>query len=181
MKVYLASKYSRRLELKEHAKTFRAAGHEVICRWLDGSHDVYGSDPDNDKKRWALEDLADIFNSRVIICFSESPGETDLGKGGRHIEMGLAMAWNKTIILIGPKENMFHYLDNVFQCDDIQQALAELRRMKPEKKKKYGKSVSDLTPMEKEHRKQAISYKGKRSLWYEEERRKIKDGVKKKA
>ena len=43
------------------------------------------------------------------IFFSE-PSDKAVRRGGRHVEFGFAMAGNKPIFVIGPKENIFHYL-----------------------------------------------------------------------
>lgn len=34
-------------------------------------------------------------------------------RGGRHVEFGLAVAWEKRIVVIGPQENIFHWLPMV--------------------------------------------------------------------
>jgi hypothetical protein len=35
---------------------------------------------------------------------------TILATGGRHVEFGLALAQGKRMIMVGPRENVFHYL-----------------------------------------------------------------------
>ena len=42
MKVYLAARYGRRLEMLEVAKRLEATGHEVTSRWIRGSTGARG-------------------------------------------------------------------------------------------------------------------------------------------
>ena len=35
------------------------------------------------------------------------------GRGGRHVEFGLAIAWGKPVYLVGERENVFHWLPQV--------------------------------------------------------------------
>ena len=45
----------------------------------------------------------------AVIIFTEIPN-TILATGGRHVEFGLALAQGKRMIIVGPRENVFHYL-----------------------------------------------------------------------
>ena len=54
----------------------------------------------------ATAPVADADGTR---CFAEQPRETNT-RGGRHVEFGLAVADEKRIILVGPRENVFHFL-----------------------------------------------------------------------
>ena len=45
----------------------------------------------------------------TVIIFTEIPN-TILATGGRHVEFGLALAQGKRVIIVGPRENVFHYL-----------------------------------------------------------------------
>jgi hypothetical protein len=45
----------------------------------------------------------------AVIIFTEIPN-TVLATGGRHVEFGLALAQGKRVIVVGPRENVFHYL-----------------------------------------------------------------------
>lgn len=40
MLIYLAARYSRRLELCGYREQLRAAGHKVQAVWLDGEHQI---------------------------------------------------------------------------------------------------------------------------------------------
>jgi hypothetical protein len=45
----------------------------------------------------------------AVIIFTEIPNATP-ATGGRHVEFGLALAQGKRVIVVGPRENVFHYL-----------------------------------------------------------------------
>ena len=45
----------------------------------------------------------------AVIVFTEMPNSV-LATGGSHVEFGLALAQGKRVIVVGPRENVFHYL-----------------------------------------------------------------------
>ena len=53
----------------------------------------------------------------MIVSFTESPRSVS-SRGGRHVEFGLGLAWNKIVVVVGPRENVFHCLSDVYQFDD---------------------------------------------------------------
>lgn len=116
MKIYLASNYTRRLEMVERGRELEAAGHTITSSWIDGHHDVPGREIDNgvsytaedqEIRGWALEDVADLNKADCIIHFT---GESGRARGGRHTEFGMALSVGKRCIVVGPRENVFHYL-----------------------------------------------------------------------
>lgn len=115
MRFYLASRYSRRLELEAIAADLRAAGHTVTSTWHDGHHETgptSATTPENETV-WAREDVHDLLAANAIIAFTERsdvdvPGRS---RGGRHVEYGLALGLKKhTTIVVGPLENVFYHL-----------------------------------------------------------------------
>jgi nucleoside 2-deoxyribosyltransferase len=110
MKFYLAARYSRRKELCERRDLLRTLGHEVTSRWLDGDYPADPSGrslvaPDEVRARVAAEDMADVLAADLFVAFTEE-GRTD-GRGGRHVELGIALAAKKRVIVVGPAENVF--------------------------------------------------------------------------
>src|SRR5260370_22529594 len=57
----------------------------------------------------ARQDCEDLMAADAVIIFTEIPN-TILATGGRHVEFGLALAQGKRVIIVGPRENVFHYL-----------------------------------------------------------------------
>ena len=120
-KLYLAGRYSRRLELLERADRLRELGYEITSRWLQGDHEG-GYEDDTDWTRYACEDLTDVFEADAMICFTEGredvPGKA---RGGRHVEAGIAIGLSMAIFVVGPCENVFYHLPGVTQCDTWEQ------------------------------------------------------------
>jgi hypothetical protein len=119
MKVYLSARFGRREEMHAVRSEIVLAGHHVVSRWLE-AHDG------DDLAVAAFVDLDDLRSSDCLILFSEGP---DVGytTGGRHVELGLAIALHKPVCVIGPRENVFFYLPQICFADDLHTALAMLR------------------------------------------------------
>jgi hypothetical protein len=110
MRVYLASRFGRRYELRKYRQDLEDLGHIVTSRWLDAS----GEDPEA-LGLCAQEDLIDIVTADIIVNFTEEPrGDS---RGGRHCEFGIGLALNKQLVIIGPREHAFHFLPQV-ECYD---------------------------------------------------------------
>lgn len=148
MKFYLAARYSRREELCIYRDALVRRGHRVTSTWLEGSHQISdGGDPIGEdgealvegdsgslspeaaalRQRFAREDLEDIEMSDILIAFTEQP-RTGPTRGGRHVELGYALARGITVYVVGPRENLFCWLDDVVHFDDWQACLASIER-----------------------------------------------------
>ena len=66
-------------------------------------------------------------NSDCIMSFS-STGDGS-GRGGRHVEFGIAVAQGMYLIVVGRRENVFHHLPDVRQFDDLPSALEGLNSL----------------------------------------------------
>lgn len=128
MKVYLASMYSTRSEINTYAKDLRKVGIEVTSTWLKEPHatdtQIYELRPDKNEE-YAVADLRDIDRADWFVFFSKSPDIPTI-RGGRHVEFGYALASHKPILVVGPKENIFHYLSEVEHVDTWEAALMYL-------------------------------------------------------
>jgi len=147
VKIYLAARYSRRLELCTYREELRAAGHQVTSRWLNGGHQIdneglaIGDEGEAAVGRgeaiaavFAEQDLEDIDAADLLIAFTEQPRESGgRNRGGRHVELGYAIAADRWgaglgVWVVGPRENVFCWLPEVRQFDAWDEALAELWR-----------------------------------------------------
>ena len=127
MKIYLAARFGRRVELQTYAKQLNLQGHFITSRWLD-TEDANtslalsienlkrGSMPD-EAQSFANIDLADISAAELVISFTER-SDSQHGRGGRHVEFGFARALKKKLIIIGPRENVFHTLEGVIHFEE---------------------------------------------------------------
>ena len=110
MKIYLCSRYSRRLEMVAVAAELRKLGHEITSRWILGEHEALdGKASPAMRQRFAEEDIEDLRAADRVICFTEVEG-SPYGRGGRHWEAGAAYMLGKGITIVGPPENVFYEL-----------------------------------------------------------------------
>ena len=114
MKIYLASRYSKIDEMRRVAAMLILAGHEITSRWINGNHQISDDGlsaeaKEEERIRFATEDYSDLIAADCSINFTEKPRSTN-SRGGRHVEFGIAMATGKRVIVVGPRENVFHCL-----------------------------------------------------------------------
>lgn len=116
MKIYLAARYSRRDEMREIAAKLEQMGHVITSQWLDTNWEVTekGSSaaPAEYREEHSAIDMGDVKAANCIISFTEEP-RTSRGRGGRHVEHGLAAAWGHRLVVVGYRENLFHHLPGV--------------------------------------------------------------------
>ena len=117
MRIYLAARYSRFPEMQVYAKELTAQGHAVTSRWILGDHELRAdgqAETDHWAPVWAQEDWEDLRAADAIIAFTEPPENVPgRSRGGRHVEWGIALAMQKRCIVIGYRENVFHWLPQV--------------------------------------------------------------------
>ena len=139
MKVYLASWFASKDEIKQRAEQLRAAGVEVTSRWLEETVKptvAIQEVEDPYLRETAQIDIEDVLLANYVVL--NVPSANDLktvdipvsswARGGRHFESGFQYAtmmfflWlpesiKKTgprgMVLVGHRENVFHYLDGV--------------------------------------------------------------------
>ena len=122
MKVYIAGRYSRRDEFRKYANFLIEHGHEVTSRWLlenEPLNSNMGDHSDDFYIHTAKIDLEDVDRADAVLFFSEDP-KIGTPRGGRHVEFGYALGKGKKILVFGPRENVFHYIDGVTHYNTIQ-------------------------------------------------------------
>lgn len=133
MRIYLAARYGRREELCVYREQLQALGHEITSIWLNGQHQISdsgipigdggealiegddGSTSDHAaalRNRFAVEDFRNVMECDLLIAFTEPPRST-ASRGGRHVELGLALGMMKRVAVVGHRENIFCWLENV--------------------------------------------------------------------
>jgi nucleoside 2-deoxyribosyltransferase len=111
-RIYLAAPYPRKEEIKVYRDELVALGFEVTSNWLEEKHAANVALHEVSEvlsERYAESDLLDVDRADVVISFTEAPG-TQYSRGGRHVEFGYALARGKEVWIVGPVENIFHYL-----------------------------------------------------------------------
>jgi hypothetical protein len=117
-KVYLVARYSRNAEMRGVRDVLESMGYEVTSRWID-QHG--GNLPESivaerlnaepaECSKYAFIDLQDLKAADVVISFTSAGGG---GKGGRHVELGVALGLGKHVVVVGPRENVFHTLPQI--------------------------------------------------------------------
>src|SRR3990167_4537398 len=103
IKVYLAAPWKRKDEAKLGKIQLEEAGLEVTSRWIDL---VKGEDVIDFKffEEEAIHDVQDVYRADILILLNLEKSE------GKSAEMGMALAWNKPVIIVGERSNIFHYL-----------------------------------------------------------------------
>lgn len=132
--VYIASFFADKERVKARAAELTEAGIHVTARWFDEKvpHSVLLKHlPEEYHRETAVADLEDIISANVVVltipttdqAYDLTPGQ--MIRGGRHFEsgfqFGLAVAQTigriessdipRELIVLGKKENVFHYLD----------------------------------------------------------------------
>jgi|SRR5215217_3609997 len=112
VKIYLAAKYARREEMEEIALLLmNAHGYDITARW------VFGGEEGKTNEDIAVFDLEDVASADTVLNFTEHPNMYTTG--GRHVEFGYAIATGKRLVVIGPRENVFHSFPTVEQFDTL--------------------------------------------------------------
>lgn len=101
MKVYLAARYGSQPAMREIAGQMKQCGITVTSRWIWGDYEYLPP------FRCAQDDLEDVEEADVLLAFSPREGFNS-GSGGRHVELGYALALHKRVLLVGERENVFH-------------------------------------------------------------------------
>jgi nucleoside 2-deoxyribosyltransferase len=112
MKIYLASRYSRKAEMLQNREELQALGFEVVSSWLDEEHTCFEDASDRDRASFGNRDIEDVRRCDVLVCFT--PGGRN---GGLFCELGAALVLSKPCIIVGPKSNVFCYHDIAQQSE----------------------------------------------------------------
>ena len=111
MRIYLSACYQRQLEMQKVARELETFGHEITSRWIL-EEPFLGEEhrqPVSTRARRAQRNLVDLSQSDCLIAFTERP-PSGQGRGGRHVELGIALANGLKTIVVGWQGNLFHTL-----------------------------------------------------------------------
>lgn len=141
MRIYLAARYSRRLELCGYREELVRRGFTVTSRWLDGSHQLDNAGtPIGDhgeqlvetgdeeraallREKFATDDRDDVLSADALVAFTEVP-RAGTSRGGRHVELGIALGVGMPVTVVGPRENVFCWLPEVTHYETWPEYLA---------------------------------------------------------
>lgn len=130
MKIYLAARYSRHPEMREVRTMVEARGFTVTSRWIDchGGQREESFTPETLNSPYGPDvcapygkaDVDDLIAADCVVAYT---GTGSGGKGGRHVEFGIAMGLQKRLIIVGPRENIFHCLPEVWVVENTGELL----------------------------------------------------------
>jgi hypothetical protein len=116
--------------MNTYAQELRASGIEVTSTWLEEAHgpntqlqDVR----DEELSGYAEADLRDVYRAEWLVFFSVDP-TIPVARGGRHVEFGYALGLGRKILVVGPKENIFHYLPEIHFVNSFEETKEFLLR-----------------------------------------------------
>ncbi|MDA0256112.1 MAG: nucleoside 2-deoxyribosyltransferase [Chloroflexi bacterium] len=122
---YLAARYSRRDELNRYREQLNDTGIEVTSRWLTTDPPAPVAElTDSHWSELAQADIDDVRRADALVAFA---GDSDGGGGGRHVELGVALALERLVVVVGTPEHLFHRLPQARGEPDWEGALARLR------------------------------------------------------
>lgn len=124
MKIYLAARFTAQQEMRGVRDVLTVLGYEVTSSWIDLTvhevgpvgltPDVMNADPDRCAPH-AAHDMDDLLRADAVALFTSLGASTT---GGRHVELGMALAAGKRVMLVGPRENIFQTLPQVEHYSD---------------------------------------------------------------
>jgi hypothetical protein len=99
-------------EMREYADLLKADGHEITASW------VYGGEEGLTFEDIATVDLNDISQADTLVHFTEPYGSYNPG-GGAHTEYGFAAALGLDLIVVGQRQQVFHWLPETIHFPDF--------------------------------------------------------------
>lgn len=131
MNIYIAARFSRRPEANNLAHLLQNKGHTIVSRWVKPDTDhvlptgLSQQAEDRERERFAMEDVEDVNAADWTISLTEEPRGN--GRGGRHVEFGIAIARGQRLTIIGPRETVFHHLPEIEHFDNTDQFIESLK------------------------------------------------------
>ncbi|MBA3949780.1 MAG: hypothetical protein H0X44_07535 [Acidobacteria bacterium] len=118
MSVYLSGQFEDGPALLHVRDDLLRAGYRVTSRWLNSGFATpatsLAGQPGAAGKLAAIahQDIEDIMAADVLVVFNP-PEACAIGRGGRHVETGYALALGKKVIVVGARGNVFHWMPEV--------------------------------------------------------------------
>lgn len=120
MKCYVAAPFSWKDEIKKYTLELEALGIESTASWVYEEaepNSTLDQFPEEQHREIAAIDVRDINRADIVVVFTIDPLGPPLPRGGRHWETGYAYGRGKEVVVVGPYENIFHYLGDVKRFD----------------------------------------------------------------
>ena len=138
IKVYIASHYSRKLEVMAAAYDLEKLGIQVVSTWHKERQNPNNSlkDVSDTFKRYtAKRDIAELKSATHFVLFSLDP-DALFTRGGHCVENGYALANNLPTLVVGPRQHIFHYMPGIKKVETWRQGI---KWLVSESESKHGK------------------------------------------
>ena len=119
--VAIAASYRHKEKMQIFARELEDLGWHNISRWVDSEADDSNT---QEYHQFADDDMRDIYDAKNFIIFTEPFPTPD--RNSRLVEMGMALAWGKIVITIGPKETIYCHHEHVINYETKEKFLAAL-------------------------------------------------------
>ena len=132
-RVYLSGQFEDAALLRRVRDDLTRNGFVITSRWLNGDSLEPATASAGEQGAAARlvsiasQDLEDIDSADVIVVFNPDVARA-IGRGGRHVETGYALARAKPVILVGVRSNVFHWLPDVVLIDGWEELIDTLQR-----------------------------------------------------
>lgn len=114
MKIYIAASLAVKDNVRELAAELERAGFTITSKWLDVDTGYNRSHDELEKA--ARGDYNDLKEADVLLHAFTGIRSTG---GGCDTELGMAIAWEKDIVILGERFNIFHWLPQVGVVRDV--------------------------------------------------------------
>lgn len=125
MKIYLAGPWACRGDMPELAERIEEAGHTITHRWWHCDAEGNGSENKEFLEQCAKDDVEGVRTCDIVVCINNAPSE------GKVVEQGLAIAYEKPIILVTPSKkpanNIFHSLHHYYHVKTLNEAIKAIK------------------------------------------------------
>lgn len=130
MKVYVAGRFTEKLRVRSVMDTLEADGHEITSDWTNEEDNPvnYRTDVSPEIARdFYMQECAEkcvqgVLDADVVLALNHPTA------GGMFVEVGMAIAYGKKIIVVGPKvrDTPFWYLQGITHAETDEEAIFEV-------------------------------------------------------
>lgn len=112
MKIYISSHCP--FSARHVAAVLAQSAITVVSTWHSSPPGYSSTLTDQEKQEKCLDNSVKIKDCDVLFCIAD----TDKVPGGKFVEVGMALAWNKKVIIIGRRENLLMNHPSIFGAVD---------------------------------------------------------------
>ena len=116
IKVYIAAPHEQVYIAQSWTRSLYHQGIMTTSSWTELSDFELSHFSDSQLHELANACLRDINKCHVLVLLNSKEWGSK-GTGGRHVEVGWAMAQSKPVIVYGDRSNLFHYRSTVFHLE----------------------------------------------------------------